>query len=275
MSLATLALLLLPSRCPVVQSSPLDHLLAGSWRFLVHRVAGNFQDYNYSGLSVIQSMATDGRRIYVGDELGGLDVIAPRTHQVVRFLQLDRPIRALAATQAALFVGFSDGEVQRLDSHSGLPLESRTVPTGVSALLTDGGSLFAAGTDGAIYRAPVAPGAFQTFAQPSAVGLKALGLIDGDLFALDASGWVVTLDSTTGAVSNAYSVGAIEGMIVLDRKLLFSFVDDEGDWEVVLAAPETGLFLGQSVAIGLPGDNPMALLELPRQTQFALTRRGL
>ncbi len=218
-------------------------MIAGSDGFVMEADTdvGTFEYFACACSGPIYALAADRQRLYTLDEFGQLLVFDVDDGTLLNFLSPGLgQMNALAAARGDVFVGTEDGLVARIDPLTGDVVSSRTAPSGVRALLAHGGFLFAAGADGAVYRAPVGAGEFQYFTCFCFFEIQDMVMIDGDLFIVDSFGLLGRADGETGELVDGFSVGATNSMAATGRTLLFYY---EGSGGISEVDSQTGQFL--------------------------------
>jgi outer membrane protein assembly factor BamB len=188
---------------------------------------GTFEYLTSSCWCPIQALAVDRERIYTSgdDELVRVSDLETGEFEGFFWPQLG-PIHELAAARGVVFVGTPAGIVAAF-RHDGTALGARTVPGGLTALAVHRESLFAAGEDGTIHRAPIAGGAFEPVVDVGLSLVRDMCVVGGDLALVDALGTVVRVSAETGAHTATFAVHAAPTtMAHSDGTLLFYY---EGD----------------------------------------------
>ena len=176
----------------------------------------------------IQALAADGQRLYAADEFGQLLVFDVHDGDMLALFSTGLvQINALAAARGSVFAGLEDGTVARIDPLTGQVLGSRKVAAGVRALRAHNGFLFAAGADGAIYRAPVNQGDFNYFTCFCFFDIRDMAIIGGDLLVGDGNGIVARVSSHTGDIITAFFVGQMTSMTAIGNALFFYYESNE------------------------------------------------
>lgn len=204
---------------------------------------GVFQYFACQCSGPIQAMTADEKQLYTADDFSQLFVYDVQDGALLRSFALGiGQISALAVSAGTVFVGTEDGLVAGIDPVSGDVLDWRTIPTSVHALLAHDGFLFVGGGDGALYRAPVASGAFEYFTCFCFSTVRAIVVDAGDLVAVDDSGLAARIDDATGQILTAFLVGATNVMAVSNGRLLLYY--DGGT--IPMADAQTGQRLPDS-----------------------------
>ena len=234
MSLRSLVLVPLLASGLLAAPAAADRLLvAGPDGFVMQADTddGVFEYFACQCAGPIQALAADGQRLYAADEFGQLLVFDVDDGEMralfsTGFSQGNR-INALAAASGSVFAGLEDGTVARIDPATGQVLGQRTVPAGVRALRAHNGFLFAAGADGAIYRAPVAQGEFNYFTCFCFFDIRDMAIVGGDLLVGDGNGIIARVSSHTGDIISAFFVGQMTSMTAIGNALFFYYESNE------------------------------------------------
>lgn len=206
-------------------SASADRLLVGGPLGSVFQTDTAVSQFEYFACQCggpIQAMAADKQHLYTADAFGSI-LIYDVDDGVLEggFGAPGGPATALAAANGALFAGDANGLVTRLDPASGNVVAARAIPSGVRALLSYRGFLFAAGNDGAIYRAPVESGDFTYFTCFCFFGIVDLQVAGDQLVVADQFGTIGLVSLTTGLIENAFwGGGQVNAMVVQDDSLL-------------------------------------------------------
>jgi hypothetical protein len=215
----------------------------------------------------IRSMAADAEHLFTVDELGL--VLRHDVHDgTLRggFVPSIGQINALAAAGGALFAGTEEGFVVSLDGQTGAVLDTRPVPTSVHALLAHEGFLFAGGTDGAVYRAPLAGGDFGYFTCFCFSTIQAIVVEGADLVITDEFGITARSSLGTGELVTAFWVPPTNVMAVSDGRLLLYY--DGGS--IPLADAETGQSLPGGFQSPIAVEAMLVIEERPQPKQHPL-----
>ena len=183
---------------------------------------GVFEPFSGPCISPLTHLAADGQNLYGLSEFGTVFVFDLASGAMLNWLfpTVGTP-NSLAAAPEGLFVGTAEGDVVRLDPASGAVLDTRTTPDGVRVLLAHQGMLYAASTNGAVYRAPAAGGAFDYFSCFCFFNITTMATDAGHLVVADENGTVVRIDLATGNLLTGFSLfgshvaGMSDGVLLL------------------------------------------------------------
>lgn len=169
----------------------------------------------------ILSMAADRDRLYTADSLGQLLVHDRASGTLENVFALPHgPAKSIAAADGALFAATETGLVARVDPLTGEHQGTRVLPSGVRVLIAHRGFLFAAGGDGAIYRAPVAAGEFAYFTCFCFFDIQGLAAEEDKFVVADASGMIGIVDLASGIITNLIFVPQTNAIALHEGRLL-------------------------------------------------------
>lgn len=263
MSLSLRSLFLVPLLALAAPVAADRLLVAGPDGFVMQAdtADGVFEYFACQCSGPIRALAADDQRLYTADDFGQILMFDVNNGALVGIAVPGMgQINALAAAENQLFAGTEDGLVLRIDPPSGQVLDSRLAPTSVHALLAHEGHLLVGGTDGAIYRAPLAAGDFTYFTCFCFSTITAIVEEADDLVIVDEFGIAARVNDETGEVLTAFFVGATNVMAASDGALLLYY--DGGTIPLVDAqtgAPLPGGFFSP-IAV-----EAMLVLEAPEQ----------
>ncbi len=206
----------------------------------------------------IDALAHDGQRLYAAGSNGQISVssLATGDLQNIVFPEVGG-IVALAAADGTVFAGTAAGLIATIDPLSGAVLDTRTLPTGVNALLVHKGFLLAAGSDGAIYRAKAEQGAFEYFTCFCFFDIRDLTASGGEILAGDGFGTVARIDPASGNIQSVFSVGQL-GSMTAGRDALLVYYGPE--------IPRFNLLTGQQLAGGFTSPIDVGAMLVVRDT---------
>lgn len=185
---------------------------------------GEFTPFAGPCIGTISMLAADGQHVYGVNEFDGVlvfDLVSGAWLNVL--MPSIGDINSLAAGDAGLFVGTTDGNIVRLDPETGAVLDKRATPDGVRAMLLRGNSLFIGSTNGAIYRADASGGEFSYFSCFCFFNINRILADGGDLLVADEFGTVVRIDATTGELLWGFSLGGQQVASVSGSALLLYY----------------------------------------------------
>lgn len=224
MSLRSLAFSSLAAAALIAAPASADRLLVGGSAGTVFQTDASANQFQYFACGCggpIQALTTDQEYLYTADSFGQI-LVYDRDDGVLQAIHAPSatPSTALTTGDGFLFAGDGNGLVLRIDPSTGDLLDWRAIPSGVQALLAHRGFLFAAGADGAVYRAPIDGGLFTYFTCFCFFNIQDLATDGLNLIIADQFGTVGIADLKTGVIHNAFWVGSLNAMVVQDGDLL-------------------------------------------------------
>lgn len=176
---------------------------------------GHFQYFACACGGPIQAMAADEERLYTADSLGQILVFDVENGDLEAIHAPPfAPMTALATGEGFLFAGNQDGLIVRIDPDTGNALDSRAMPAGVNALVGHRGYLYAAGSDGAVYRAQMSGGAFTYFTCFCFFDIKGMAAQGELLYVVDTFGTAGHIDLANGNIISSSWVGPTNAMVL-------------------------------------------------------------
>ncbi|HEX6885723.1 MAG TPA: hypothetical protein VF530_20285 [Planctomycetota bacterium] len=220
-------LLLLLAAAALATPALADRLIVAGPDGFLHQAdttTGVFEPFAGPCVSPLIRMAADDQHLYGIDAFGGLYMFDLASGAMVNVLFPELgTLNSLAAGPEGVFLGTAEGLVARIDPLTGEVSDKRMPPDGVRVLLLHGGLLYAASTNGALYRAPAGAGEFEYFTCFCFFNIGMLAVDGGQLVLADEFGTVVRFELESGTPVTGFSLFGAQVAGVSDGVLLLYY----------------------------------------------------
>jgi outer membrane protein assembly factor BamB len=177
--------------------------------------------------TAIDSMAGDGRTLYVADTFGSVFIVRTTEGNSMTSIFLPAAANAMAIHNGMLIVGSADGWIRRVDPQTGAVVGSWQVNSSVEALAVVGDTVYAGGHNTFIYKGHAVTGGFQMFS--ACFGqVNSMAVNGNELLAGGLNGVVYRFNRTTsGFIGQFPVVNSDNAAIAMDGGTLW-VVDSAG-----------------------------------------------
>ncbi len=160
---------------------------------------GGFVYFGGICLAPIHSLAADDAGVYAGDSNGGIIRLHAETGVFMDLFWVPGSNATDIVVHAGhLLVSSTSGAIDRVDPLTGDVLMTLASPIQVQAMFLDGDDLYVAGTIGEVYRGSAWVGGFEPFAGICLAPVQALAMDGQYIYAGDLAGGIARFDRVTG-----------------------------------------------------------------------------
>lgn len=156
----------------------------------------------------IESLASNGRTLYVGDSLGNIFTVQTSAGNAINLpFALPAAPNSLVYASGALLAGSADGTIRRVNPDTGQVLASWQVQSTLDAMVAAGDVVYAGGHNTLIYRGSATTGNF-TMLSACFGQVNSLAIIGTELIAGGLDGRVYRFNAATGQFLGQYQMAS-------------------------------------------------------------------